>query len=286
VATVEIGCRRSLTHRAITEIVARNTIVVFLMALVGLLLARSLASRVAGPLEHLGTDLARLSGGDLGLPLVQRGPADVRAMGAALEQVREGLRQAGGYRGAFVRLLVRDLAASGEEGAQVEAPPGSGVVLLALPPAAREPAQDALRAWTEPVLDAILSHGGQVLAGWPGRVLAWWEVEGEEGAWTALLAADAVRRHLRRHGLDGLMGVEALDMGGEEGAAQVRELNARLASAAHEAAPGPRILVGERAAENAGTHPALRALSEGGPWELGNLADPVAEGLSDAPPEA
>lgn len=201
-AVVEIGCKRSIANRVLAENVARTSALVIVLVSLGVFMAAYAVRRFTRPIERIAAALQRLSAGDLDLPLYSEGHGEVRQMGDALQSLRDTLRAVPALQRALA-LQAAAQAARRHGGTPPDQPdtadaPQLALLMLSLPVDVEEAGGEALLAWAEDVVAAILRAEGEVDRSLPGWLVCHWPANGEEDALWAVVAARQVMGELTR----------------------------------------------------------------------------------------
>lgn len=164
---VKMGTRRSVAHRAATEIALRNITLAVLLIIFGVAVSYYLVGHLARPLEQLSALAWRVSHGELDVPLVPLGGRELESLSRSMARMAEELRTAQVLQGVLARQVC---------GGQGGAEPLQGAVLWARLPEQTPLTADDLRD----LIATVAQNEGRLAAFAPGAVLAVWGEEGGE----------------------------------------------------------------------------------------------------------
>lgn len=291
-ATVEIGCKRSIANRVIAESVARSTVMVLLLTALGVLLAARSVRRFTHPIERIAAAMQRMSGGELDLPLYSEGHGEIRQIGESLQTMRDDLQMGGAVRQALVRYITSQITAESApaQAQATDAPFGAALLFVEVPrvPSAGQPlALEALSDFVDRTTAVVLRNDGQILTYADGFLVVRWPTEGEEDLLWAVLASQSIKEALSPS-LVALGAVSRLGLAvatvedQEEGTAPLEPARRRALGQQPVTQPGAHVLLSERVALLVDPYVVARRRGEEPVWQLVGLAEePPLEDLGD-----
>lgn len=109
-ATVVMGCRKSLAERPMEEVRSRAVFLTLLFVLLGILAGIHFAGTITGPLERLARAMRRVQRGDLDVAVVPEGNDEIEDLGHSFNEMVDGLRVRDLLDSAFSAYVSRQVA--------------------------------------------------------------------------------------------------------------------------------------------------------------------------------